>query len=137
MNTKQLIAAAALTLVGSTAAFAQTEVELQHFGANQPSTVTRTEVRAEFLRARAAGEVPAYNEIVAVSPAAPSATSTTRAQVRSEFLKARVDSSYALPTEVTMFANDTAGPVRSRDEVRAEARAYTRGSYAARVQAGH
>lgn len=137
MNTKQLIAAAVLTLVGSTAALAQTEVELQHFGAAQPSTTTRAAVRAEFLRAQVAGEVQTPNEVVAVSPAAPNANKLTRAQVRTEFAKARVDSSYALPTEVTMFANDTSGAVRSREEVRAEARAYTRGSYAARVQAGH
>lgn len=137
MNTKQLIAAAVLTLVGSTAAFAQTELELQHFGANQPSATTRAAVRAEFLRAQASGEVQTPNEVVVSSLAAPKANSPARAEVRTAFVKPRVDSSYALPTEVTMFANDTTGPVRSREEVRAEARAYTRTSHAARVQAGH
>jgi len=102
MNRKQLIAAAALTLLGS-AAFAQSEIELQHFGANQPSVVSRSEVRAELQRARAAGEVPAYSEVVAQSPKA-GANDVQRAQVRGDVLKARANGSLAQPVEARIQA---------------------------------
>ena len=139
MNTKQLIAAAAIALVGSTTAFAQSEIELQHFGADQTSTLTRAEVRAELLRARAAGEVPVVSDLMgALSPVAATTrvTDPTRAQVRAEVVKGLADGSLAQPTEVSMSAT-AAGSVRSREEVRAEARASTRSAQAARVQAGH
>ena len=140
MNTKQLIAAAAIALVGSTTAFAQSEIELQHFGADQTSTLTRAEVRAELLRARAAGEVPVVSDLMgALSPvvATARATDATHAQLRAEVVKGLADGSLGQPTDVAVTATNAAGSVRSREEVRAEARAYTRDSHAARVQAGH
>ncbi len=62
MNTKQVITAAVISLIGS-AAFAQTE--LQHFGADQKSTVSRAEVRAEAQAALVAGELSTAPEVLA------------------------------------------------------------------------
>ena len=64
MNTKQALAAAVITLIGS-AAFAQSEAELQHFGADQKSTVSRAEVRAEAQAAVANGELTTPSEVLA------------------------------------------------------------------------
>lgn len=139
MNTKQLIAAAAIALVGSTTAFAQSESELQNFGASQTSTLTRAEVRAELLRARATGEAPVVSDLIWFSSpvvATARVTDPTRAQLRAEVVKGLADGSLAQPTEVAMTAT-AAGSARSREEVRAEARASTRSARAARVQAGH
>jgi hypothetical protein len=138
MNTKQLIAAAAIALVGSTTVFAQSADELQRFGSDQTSTLTRAEVRTELLRARAAGEAPVVSDLIwASSPVAASTrvTDPTRAQVRAEVVKGLADGSLAQPTDVT--AGATASSVRSREEVRAEARASIRSAQAAPVQAGH
>ena len=65
MNTKQALTAAVITLIGS-AAFAQSsEADLQHFGADQKSTVSRTEVRAEVQAAVANGELSTPSEVLA------------------------------------------------------------------------
>ncbi|MEO8154075.1 MAG: DUF4148 domain-containing protein [Rhizobacter sp.] len=139
MNTKQVIAAAAIALVGS-AAFAQSEVELQNFGVSQVSTVTRAEVRTELQRAQAGGEVNVPNEVlVAATPAtkAPALFARAdRAQVRSEVIKARAE--LAIPTEVALGAAQPQAAARSRAEVRAEARAYVRSDAPrANVSAGY
>jgi len=136
MNTKQAIAAAVITLVGS-AAFAQSEVELQHFGANQASTVSRAEVRAEVQHARLAGELGSPTEVVAASlaPKAGASVSTVaRAQVRSDVIKSRAQLS--VPIEVAM--NQAPASTLSRQDVRAEARQYVRSdAAAARISAGY
>lgn len=138
MNTKQAITAAVITLMGS-AAFAQAEIELQHFGANQTSTVSRAEVRAEVLRAQGTGELSTPTEVrLAAVPAKSSSTfaSTDRAQVRAEVIKARAD--LALPAEVAMSADKAAASTRSRQEVREEARQYVRSDASrAGVSAGY
>lgn len=139
MNRKNALAALAL-LVAGTSAFAQTELELQHFGASQPSATTRAEVRAEVIKARANGELvsPTEADVAAVvqKPAVVTA-GKTRAEVRAEVLKARADGSLDRRAELD-FYNDTAvASTRSRDEVRKEAVAATRSGQAARVQAGH
>jgi hypothetical protein len=82
MNTKQLLAATALAIVG-TAAFAQTSHQL-----------TRAEVRAEYIRARQAGEIPLGTEYTIADTRSSvvnkrartvsSAQPKTRAEVRSE-----------------------------------------------------
>ncbi len=137
MNTKHLIAAAALSLVAS-ASFAQTEAELQHFGASQPSVTTRAAVRSEVIRARANGETltPAEADVAGLFPKA-QATGVTRAEVRSAVLKARADGSLDRLRELDAIGGSNSNAVastRSREEVRAEAIAATR---APRVQAGH
>jgi hypothetical protein len=93
MNAKQLFAAAALVVVG-TSTFA---VEATQF-VPQAGALTRAEVRAELARAQAAGEV-----------AAVSATYGNFAPVARAAYKA-----------------DESQAARSRDEVRAEARASAR-----------
>jgi hypothetical protein len=125
MNTKQVIAAAAIALVGS-AAFAQSEIELQHFGATQAPSVSRAEVRADVKRAQVAGELttPTEVQIAAIPGKASASSAANRAQVRAEVMQAR--STLATPTEVTMFATTAAQPARSREDVRAEARQFVR-----------
>lgn len=138
MNRKQAIAAALLVLTGS-AAFAQ--AELQHFGAPQAaaSSTTREAVRAEVLRARAAGETlaPAEADVAGLFPKAATkgqASQLTRADVRAEVLKAQADGSLARLRELDIVGEKPVASVRTREEVRNEAIAATR---APRVQAGH
>ncbi len=146
MNRKQAIAAAVIALAGS-AAFAQTELELQHFGSSQPAAssvaTTRAAVRGEVLRARAAGETPSPTEadtaalIPKAAKAQPQASTRTRAEVRAEVLKAQADGSLARQAELDVLSDYPVASVRTREEVRAEAIAATRAAKAARVQAGH
>lgn len=124
MNRKQAIAAAVIALAGS-AAFAQTEVELQHFGAAQPSVSTS---------ARAAAK-PAPVEADVAAPKA--AKGLTRAEVRAEVLKAGADGSLTRPADVNATGGNTLASVRTREEVRAEAIADARAAKAGRVQAGY
>lgn len=64
MNTKHLIATAALALLGSSAAFAQNnDNDLPYITASQPSTLTRAAVRAEVLQARRDGTLNSLNEM--------------------------------------------------------------------------
>ena len=139
MNTKQVIAAAAIALVGS-AAFAQSEVELQNFGLDQASTVSRAEVRAQVQRAQASGELSTPSEVlVAATPVGKASTLSARAdraQVRSDVIKARAE--LAIPSEVALFATQPQAATRSRAEVRAEAREYVRSdALKARISAGY
>lgn len=125
MNTKQVIATAALALLGSSAAFAQSEIDLQYFGQNQLSTASRAEVRAEVLAAQAAGELTIPGEVLASAVPARAdrfaATRLTRAQVKAELAGADL----VTPSEVAAW-KAPAGSALSRDAVRAEARAQAR-----------
>jgi len=136
MNTKQAIVAAVITLVGS-AAFAQSELELQYFGADQASTVSRAEVRADVQRARLAGELNSPTVVLAASlapKADASVSAVTRAQVRNDVIQARAQ--LAVPIEVAM--NQAPASTLSRQDVRAEARQYVRSdAAAARISAGY
>ena len=139
MNTKQVIAAAAIALVGS-AAFAQSDIELQNFGRDQASTVSRAEVLAQVQRAQATGELITPSEVLAsaVSTSKPAAlfARTDRAQVRSDVMKARAE--LAIPSEVALYATQPQVSPRSRAEVRAEAREYVRSdAIKARISAGY
>jgi hypothetical protein len=93
MNAKQLFAAAAIAMIG-TSAFA---VEAEQF-APQTGALTRAEVRAELSRAQAAGEI------------------------------ASVAATYGdfVPVARTAHTLDASQVARSRDDVRAEARATVR-----------
>lgn len=112
---KQVIIAAAVALMGSASAFAQSEIDLQHFGAQQASTVSRSEVRADVQRAQAAGSLIAKSEVTDAAKPASSNAGRTRVAVADA----------ATPTEVAMFKAPQASTL-SRDAVRAEARAYAR-----------
>jgi len=89
MNTKSIVAAIALAL-GSTASFAENPAWGPHID-RTPSTLTREEVRAEFERAKAAGELIDTAQIYAV-PTASSArqqnSGLTREQVQAEAARA-------------------------------------------------
>lgn len=112
---KQVIIAAAVALMGSASAFAQSEIDLQHFGAQQASTVSRSEVRADVQRAQADGALVAKSEVLAA--AVPASSKVSRTQVAVADL--------AIPTEVAMFKAPQASTL-SREAVKAEARAYAR-----------
>jgi hypothetical protein len=116
MNAKQVIAAA-LAVLGSSAAFAQSEADLQYFGQQAP-VASRAEVRAEVQRAQAAGSLNTPSEVVAAS--VPAKSSVSRAQVASQIAKADLST----PAEVVAAAVPQSG--LSREAVRAEARAYAR-----------
>jgi hypothetical protein len=134
MNRKQALTALALVVAG-TGAFAQTEVELQHFGQQQPSTTTRAAVRADVQKARANGELNATEAEVAGLVQKPAA-GVTRDQRRAEVAKARADGSLTRLSEVD--ASETVASTRTREEVRKEAVAATRSGEASRgLQAGH
>jgi hypothetical protein len=141
MNTKQVLAAAALALVAS-ASYAQADdVELQHFGANLPSQTTRAAVRNEAIQARARGETMLPEESVygasRFASKAP-ASGVTRAEVRAAVLQARADGSLdRLRVSEYLGDSNSVASTRTREEVRAEALAATRAGQAARVQAGH
>lgn len=126
MNRKQALTAAVITLLGSSAAFAQSsEIDLQHFGQNQASTVSRAAVRAEVLSAQAKGELAIPSEVTAAAvPAAaqsPFATRLTRAQVKAELAGADL----VTPAEVAASTVPATSGL-SREAVRAEARAQAR-----------
>jgi hypothetical protein len=67
MNTHRLLAAVAVALVAAPAAYAQTEIELQQFGAGQASVISRAELRAEVLQAQAAGALVIPGEVLAAA----------------------------------------------------------------------
>lgn len=136
---RQHVIALALAAVGSTAFAQSSELDLQHFGASQPSTVTRAAVRAEVIKARANGEtlMPAEADIAGVFQKAPAASTVTRAQRRAEVLQARSEGAFDRPADVDVNATPVAS-TRSREEVRKEAIAATRNGQASRgVGAGH
>jgi len=111
MNTKQVITAAVISLIGS-AAFAQAEADLQHFGADQKSTVSRAEVRAEAQAAVANGELTTPSEVLAW------AGSTQK------FVPLNVATkSGAKPAVV---ANKAGASTLTRDDVRIQAREFVR-----------
>ncbi len=126
MNRKQALTAAAIALLGSSAAFAQSsEIDLQYFGQNQASTVSRAAVRAEVLAAQAKGDLAIPGEVLAAAVPAransPFATRVTRAQVKAELAGADL----VTPPEVAAWVAPV-GSGLSRDAVRAEARAQAR-----------
>jgi hypothetical protein len=113
MNTKSLIAAAALALIGS-AAFAQTaESEAELFKASPVSTLSRADVRAEFLRARADHQLPVNSDVAQVF-APVQASNVTRAEVRAELLKARAAGlTDVQPLDITMARSPAQGRAAS------------------------
>lgn len=91
MNRKHAIAIV-LAAVGTTAFAQSSEIDLQHFGASQPSTTTRAAVRAEVIKARANGEtlVPQEADVAGQFQKTPAASTVTRSrdEVRKEAVAA-------------------------------------------------
>lgn len=79
MNKLNALLLTALSVFASTTAFA----------GEPASTLTRAEVTAEYLRARAAGELPitGYETVYTVNK--PVASTLTRAEVQAEYVRAR------------------------------------------------
>jgi hypothetical protein len=111
MNTKQVITAAVITLIGS-AAFAQSEAGLQHVGVDQKSTVSRTDVRAETQAAVAKGELSTPSEAFAW------ASSTQK------FVPVNVAAKPVAKPAVV--ASKAGASTLTREEVRIQAREYVR-----------
>jgi Domain of unknown function (DUF4148) len=118
MNTKTLIAAAALALMGSTA-FAD---EVRDYPT--PSTLTRAEVRAELDRAQANGELTIHSDTYGfVAPAGrigsrPVVASLSRVEVRRDLASAPNAATITGESYGTVVPGDS---IRSREAVRAEA----------------
>ncbi len=74
--------AAAFALLTATAAHAEADPALQYFGAGQPSAVTRAEVRAEVLEARARGQLqrPIEADVAGIFQTTEPSTVTREAQ---------------------------------------------------------
>lgn len=134
---KHIAFAAAVALMGTTAAHAEADLGLQHFGAAKASTTTRADVRDQVLKMRAAGEplVPPEADIAGVFQKAPALQGVTRAQRRAEVLQAQADGSLRA-SEIELNDRPVAS-TRSREDVRKEAVAATRSGQAARVHAGY
>lgn len=109
MNTKTIIAASLLSLLAAGSAFAQTA----------SGGLTREQVRAELMRARAAGEIPENEVQLSALPIGKSTSTVTRAQVIAEYYRARANGEIA--------TNDTDYPKMpattstvTREQVKAE-----------------
>jgi len=90
MNTKHIIAAMAIALVGSSA-FASEATEFK----DTSSTVSRASVKAELARAQAAGELSGPSELYG-SFQSVAASVRNRAEVRAEAVKAAHDHSVSM-----------------------------------------
>jgi hypothetical protein len=124
MNAKQAIVIAAVAFVSSTAIAQQQDLSIYQ-PAIPKSTLTREEVRAEFLKARADGRLPESSESVSFNRnAAPS--TLTREQVKAELAQARANGSLIQATELALIIGEPIVSTRSREEVRAEALEVTR-----------
>ena len=89
MNAKSIVAAIALAL-GTTASFAENPAWSRHIDTT-PSTLTRDEVRAEFERAKSAGELIGIPEVYGVPTAASAkqeVSGLTREQVQAQAAQA-------------------------------------------------
>ena len=126
MNTKTLIAAAALALVGATA-FAQ---DVQSYPA--PSTLTRAEVLADLARAQAEGRVTTQSsvrdaaEVVAARNGSSNTSATRLARVEVRRDLARADSADSVLGGEGYGSVVPGASVLSRETVRAEAVAAVR-----------
>ena len=130
MNTQQLIAAAALALVGAAASAETPDAQFGFITANQPSAVSRQQVRNELVQARQQGF-----DSVTGAPLQADASQATRAQVKTQLVQARAEDAVAASNGFNFIDNNYAS-TRTREEVRNEAIAATRGAKAG-VQAGH
>lgn len=112
--------ATALVLASAIAApaFAINTVDYGNI-AFKPGSVTRAEVRAEVLRARAAGELE-INEATPAFPVAAQPSRLTRAEVRAEAIRARAAGELDLTEADYPVLSATPPSTVTRAEVRAE-----------------
>ena len=126
MNTKTLIAASILALIGSTAAVAQEAIPATWANEVTSQSVntgkTRAEVRAELVAARANGEVDQPSDFYGLADQSKFASSTTRAQVVAEYKKARAAGQLDLRGELygTYDPQSAFVSTKTRAEVKAE-----------------
>ena len=124
MNTKQLIAGAALALVGVAASAQTPDWQFGFITPSQPSAMTRQDAQAELVYARATQVVdPITQAYVAVQPSAP----VSRAQVKAELQQARAQDTASMSNGFGFIDNNYTS-TRTREEVRKEAIAATRGA---------
>ena len=136
MNRKQIIAAAALALLGASSAFAGGEFDpLTGFPEAGHSTTTRAQVLADVAAARAAGtlNVDRDNRLFADNAVQ---SGLTRAEVRAELARARADGSIVdFDTGLQYAQAPKASSTLTREQVREEARLALRAK-AARANSG-
>ncbi|HET7791968.1 MAG TPA: DUF4148 domain-containing protein [Rhizobacter sp.] len=130
MNTKQLIAGAALALVGAAASAETPDVQFGFITAAPASTVTRQQVQSELVQARRQG----FDSVAGLPIAAAPAATVARTQVKSELAQARADQLVDNSNGFGFIDNNYAS-ARTREDVRNEAVAAARGKKAS-VQAG-
>lgn len=125
MNRKQIITAAALALLGSTA-FAGGEFDpMTGFGNVGQSTVTRTDIRLDTHRVRATDDVAVSFERGNDFAKAPVST-VSRAQVRTELARARAEDDVVEFDRGFDYAKAPASSL-TREQVREETRLALRG----------
>ena len=91
MNKLATLILASFATLAAASAFAEVQVDnigYPTYAASAPSKLTRAEVRAEYLRAKAAGELPAVEGYPVEAARAP-VSKLTRADVYKEYLRAR------------------------------------------------
>ena len=134
MNAKTLIAGL-LTTIAAAGAFANDDFNGEaHYQLPQASTssVTRAQVKAEFLQAQAAGQI-AYGEAGFKTPVAVS--TKTRAEVKSELAQAQASGEIAYGDGA--YKTQHAVSTKTRAEVRAEAIEATRSQSGEKLANGH
>ncbi len=126
MNTTlRTLAAAVIAAACAAPAFATDDNHLFP-EADARSSLTRAEVRAEYLRARADGKLPANSEqrVFAFEgqPAVKTASGLSREQVKAELAQARAEGTLVSFEQLPYDKQWPGVSTRSREEVRAEAR---------------
>ena len=124
MNRKQLFAAAALAVLGTTSAFAGGEFDpMTGFGPVGQSTLTREQVKAEFARASKNDEIVRFDAGIAYVQAPKVQSTLTRDQVKAEFARARDNGELvSFDTGIEYAQAPKATSTLTREQVREETR---------------
>jgi hypothetical protein len=132
--TRQLVAALAIATLG-TSAFALGVDDNNLFPETAtPSTLTRAQVQSQVARARADGSLALNRTNNLFAGDIRGSGAVSRDQVKVDLAQARADGTLAVATEDQSRFLVPQGAIRSREEVRAEAREATR--YSPRGQYG-
>lgn len=121
MNTQRFIAAAVLAFTAAGSAFAAETAYVE-----TGSTLSRAEVQAELVRARAAGQVNQPGEGYSLFRADEVKSTTSRAEVLAELARARANGEIQTGEAYALFPQrapqgEATAVARSREDVRAEA----------------
>ena len=124
MNRKQLFAAAALAVLGTTSAFAGGEFDpMTGFGPVGQSTLTREQVKAEFARASKNDEIVRFDAGIAYVQAPKVQSTLTRDEVKAEFARARDNGELvSFDTGIEYAQAPKATSTLTREQVREETR---------------